>query len=426
MLASTFLRLLDEAKKQTILVVGDIILDHYVYGNLRTDENHHVPLLEHQAEDFALGGAGHVAAQLAALGCEVTLAGNTGDATHLSRLCFSNRIEFYPTRINQTTPEKIRLITGDRYVARWDIGSYSNTCPQIPEIKSNCVVISSHGDVIFPDFRSPVVADYKNPTWESYRRAWCCTPTEQELTKLCGSSLKESTSILRFKSYCPYIVVTRGRDGILLDREGKYYHTQSGKFPVDPLGAGDVVTATMAILGPTQEGVELANFLAALSTEFIGTFPLTKSEIAKRLTSEDIVEQVKLWKLAREKVIFTNGCFDILHEGHISFLEKARSQGNRLIIGLNSDESIRRLKGSQRPTISEKERARILRSFADRVVIFHEDTPERLVEEIRPDMIVKGIDWLDKPIPGSKFAPTTCLNSGSQVTTTKLLEKLHG
>jgi D-beta-D-heptose 7-phosphate kinase/D-beta-D-heptose 1-phosphate adenosyltransferase len=215
---------------------------------------------------------------------------------------------------------------------------------------------------------------------------------------------------------------------VTLDSEGLYYHAKSGsgrmiqaqpRAAYDVSGAGDMVIAS-AVFGlasgmPLDQALEFANFAAGMEVERIGAQPIARREMLRRLAAEAGITPEKVLPLDElkslldehrrrgDRIVFTNGCFDLIHAGHVKFLQFARSQGDVLVVGLNSDGSVRALKGAPRPILPERERAAILAAFepVDCVIIFDEDTPAALINEVQPDILVKGEDWREKGVVGS-------------------------
>jgi D-beta-D-heptose 7-phosphate kinase/D-beta-D-heptose 1-phosphate adenosyltransferase len=218
-----------------------------------------------------------------------------------------------------------------------------------------------------------------------------------------------------------YLTVTLGDKGIAVVRKGLRTHAPAVARQVfDVSGAGDTVIATLALcLGcgiPIETAVELANVAAGIVVTKIGTVPIDRNELLgtlsqdiplhaddKILSRERLLARLATWRVAGDRIVFTNGCYDLLHVGHISLLERARQQGNRLIVALNSDDSVRRLKGPNRPMVGEEERARVLAALSaiDAVVVFSENTPLELIRAVRPDVLVKGGDYTEETVIGA-------------------------
>lgn len=242
------------------------------------------------------------------------------------------------------------------------------------------------------------------------------------------------------------VVVTRSEKGMSLVNGNKVLHSPAAAIEVfDVSGAGDTVAATLlaAVAGKValEDAIYLANRAAGIVVAKVGTYPVHRDELLKDLLAEDrkqgrgyrtlswqeIASLAATWKACGEKIVFTNGCFDILHVGHVSYLEKAARLGKHLIVGLNTDASVRRLKGETRPLVHELDRARVLAALAcvDAVVLFDQDTPTELIEKIRPDILVKGGDYKPEEVAGREYAgEVRIIDFEEGYSTTGVVEKI--
>ena len=256
------------------------------------------------------------------------------------------------------------------------------------------------------------------------------TPNLKELSEACGTTLanherevKEAALALMKKSGVQQVAVTRSAKGILwVDNEShSFQHPALAREVYDVSGAGDTVVAVLAAaIGaqlPRRFALHLANCAAGVVVGKVGTYAISQSELAASLndnvhrdvavlTLSELRQTVKAWRDAGDSIVFTNGCFDLIHRGHLTYLEAAAELGDHLIVGVNSDASIRRLKGSLRPIVAEEDRAYHLAALraVDAVVVFDEDTPYELIREIRPDVLVKGGDYSPDDVVGKEFA----------------------
>jgi D-beta-D-heptose 7-phosphate kinase/D-beta-D-heptose 1-phosphate adenosyltransferase len=217
-----------------------------------------------------------------------------------------------------------------------------------------------------------------------------------------------------------FLAVTRGEEGItLFDKTDEHHIAATAKQVFDVSGAGDTVIATLAAglihgLSP-QDALSLANTAAGIVVGKVGTVPIQLDELLHELTAKNTSEQadkitdlaglklkVDAWRAAKQKIVFTNGCFDLLHAGHVTYLEAAKKTGDKLILGLNTDRSVSALKGPTRPVIHENDRARVLAALEaiDAVILFDEDTPLNLIHAVKPDVIVKGDDYTEDQVVG--------------------------
>ena len=260
-----------------------------------------------------------------------------------------------------------------------------------------------------------MLVDPKARSFERYRGATLICPNQKELALACGASscgLEELLTAGRqmlSSLEIQFMAVTLGERGIaLLSAEGRKIFPAAARQVFDVSGAGDTVAAVLALAmaagADIESGVQMANLAAGIAVSKTGTAPVCRQELRAVLERDVGLQAEKkvvdletlLWRAARwrqqsQRVVFTNGCFDLLHAGHISLLEQARRKGDRLVVGLNRDASVQRNKGSLRPVVGEAERARILAALSavDAVVLFHDDTPIRLIRALRPDVLVK-------------------------------------
>lgn len=445
-----------------IVVIGDVILDRYLWGSVgRISPEAPVPVVKTERFSETLGGAANVANNLAALGCAVTLIGICGRderAESLRRILSQKKIR---TRIieddSRPTTTKTRIMAGKQQVLRLDEEDNQEIAPGLlgrvkdafaAEIKGcRAVIVSDYGkglltsvdfvgDVIGTAHRRnvPVLVDPKGGEWRRYHNATCITPNTAELEAAAGMTLggdedKLTAQARRIRRQCglQWLLVTRGARGmVLVGPEDDITSIPAQALEVyDVSGAGDTVIAALAAAlaaGATfVEAAHMANTAAGIVVGKLGTQPILQSELAAawpcgdrqrhypfsaaKTTARDAAkEKVVQWRRAGEKVVFTNGCFDLLHPGHISLLYQARSLGDRLVVGLNTDASVRRLKGAQRPILSEQDRAALLSALAcvDLVVFFDEDTPIDLLKLLEPDILVKGSDYRLEEVVGKE------------------------
>lgn len=442
-----------------ILVIGDVMLDRYYYGEVnRISPEAPVPVVKVCEERLSAGGAGNVAVNLVNLGCKVSIAGAIGDdssASLLKEAFLSKGIDISGLILRDCpTITKVRILGGRQQVVRVDFEEVS-PLKRVEEEKvldwflkeidgSSCVVISDYGKgfctaglcrfIVEESKRRkiPVVIDPKGPDWKKYEGAFLVTPNVKELGEAYGKSVpnldreieKAGSEVLnRYK--LQNLLVTRSEKGMtLFEGESIYHIPTKAKEVFDVSGAGDTVVATLAACIATGkslfESAKLSNIAAGVVVGKVGTAPITLSELEEALKNssfklsveskiksfDQAIELVRRWKRDGFKIVFTNGCFDLLHVGHIYSLEEAKKRGDKLIVGLNSDASVRRLKGEGRPLIPQEDRARMLAAleFVDCIVIFDDDTPEKLISLIRPDVLVKGGDYRVEEVVGREYA----------------------
>ncbi|MFO7557496.1 MAG: bifunctional D-glycero-beta-D-manno-heptose-7-phosphate kinase/D-glycero-beta-D-manno-heptose 1-phosphate adenylyltransferase HldE [Desulfobacterales bacterium] len=445
-----------------ILVVGDIMLDRYHWGEVRRiSPEGPVPVMHVLEKSEVLGGAGNVAANLAGLGCRTTVIGLIGKDTagrHIQKMLDDRNIQgCLVSNKLKSTITKTRIMAQGQQLIRLDEENPEPIGPKLSdrifsEIEARltgcqAVILSDYGKGIFQSpglcrriidlcrkKNRPVLVDPKGTDWERYRNATAVTPNTSELKSVAGlttnipeKELKRVAKSIEKRFDLDWLLVTRGAKGMcLFGADGTFKKIPAVAREVfDVSGAGDTVIATVTAALATgfsfMEAAEIANSAAGIVVGKLGTQPVTAAELdvalqldeKKRQSSEGIHTtslegaqiMVKSWRSSGKKVVFTNGCFDLLHPGHINLLHQARSFGDRLIIGLNTDSSIKRLKGDLRPILSEQDRAAILNALdcVDLVVLFDEDTPLELIKTLKPDVLVKGADYKIEEVVGRQY-----------------------
>ena len=438
------------------LVIGDLMLDRYLIGEVeRISPEAPVPVVLLKQQDERAGGAANVAANLAKLGIPTRLAGyigNDADGQLLIDLVQSIGINTQAIVHSATHPTitKTRIIGGHQQMMRLDQESradYSNTdkaeLKRLVQTELSArpaiVVLSDYakgvtetaftGYVIQEARRLgiPVLVDPKGRDFSKYHGATALTPNKRETAEACSVNYHDNEALLlaaqklRASLALEFLAVTRGEEGISLFEPEQVKHIPAtAKQVFDVSGAGDTVIATLAagmIHGLAHtEALHLANIAAGVVVGKVGTVPITQEELHHALISEEAVSQadkicdlqslkirVAQWQSRGERIVFTNGCFDLLHAGHVTYLEAARKAGDRLILGLNTDRSVKALKGPTRPIIHETDRARVLAALeaVDAVILFDEDTPIELIKTLRPDVIAKGSDYTEAQVVGA-------------------------
>ena len=442
-----FKHFFDNKKRPSVIVVGDLILDEYIWGSVsRVSPEAPVPILESKSENMALGGAANVANNLVALGCEVHLVGAIGQDEKGDRLL--NLIENLGVHtegiyrfVHRPTTAKVRVIAHNQQVLRIDkednrpiteetenkfIYYLNQTIP-----KMDGVICSDYKKGILTDkvlktimhraknSKKMVIVDPKSKDFAIYKGASVITPNEKEVEEASPIKITSSLDLERSAEYLlgltkgEALLITRGKDGMFLySNNAKPIEISTVAREVyDVTGAGDTVISVFGLAAFSgfafEEAAWLANMAAGVVVGKLGTATVTLREINEFLqeemlrSSQTVLEVEELKKIVSQakaigkKVVFTNGCFDIIHGGHIEFLQKAKSLGDFLIVGLNSDSSVSQLKGEQRPIKNQEERANILSAlkYVDYIAIFDELTPENLIREVHPDILCKGDDY---------------------------------
>ena len=454
---TTPLDLLARFKDARVLVVGDVMLDRFVYARVsRLSPEAPVPVLAVEREAASLGGAGNVARNIVSLGGKATLIGGKGNDEAGGRLDEllskdGNITNALLTAESGRTTEKIRYIADQQQVMRadyetiWQDNESGKTLAAVRDLLAGhaALVISDYAKGFLPPALvkdlialgraagKPVIVDPKGARLAHYDGATLITPNKQEARNATGieaesdSGVEEAAqSLLKSLPLLSAVVITRGPAGLSLrTREGETVHVLARPRDVfDVSGAGDTVVAALALAlavgGDLRIAAGLANSAAGIAVSMVGTAAVTADELAGELHSRQLEsaekkivsperaqEWLKLWRAKGRRIGFTNGCFDLVHPGHIALLRQARAKCDRLVVGLNSDASVRRLKGAGRPVQDEMARAIVLASLAmaDLVVIFGEDTPENLIRQLRPDVLVKGADYKREDVVGADF-----------------------
>ena len=440
-----------------IAVIGDVMVDRYVFGDVsRISPEAPVPVNRVSSVKEVLGGAGNVASNLANLDCHVYLGAVAGVDDHgrvLDKLLIADGIDtsglIYDN--NRSTITKMRILGDRQQMMRLDFETITPITTDEEErlvswLDGLCqqglqgIVISDYGKgVCTPTLLQEVfrlahtynvqtIVDPKGADWSKYDGATCITPNVKELGESLGrvipnedASVIEAAKEVLGKLNIQYIIGTRSAKGItVVAKDGRTWHnpaTQQDVFDVS--GAGDTVVAMMISCLASglsmRLALHIANGAAGIVVSKVGTYPIHRQELidlwqsVRQLTAssplytkEEMKALIDKWQSMDETVVFTNGCFDILHRGHITYLQEAAQLGRHLIIGLNSDASVRRLKGETRPIVSEVDRAALLSALqcVDGVVLFEEDTPAKLLAYLRPNILVKGGDYKKEEIVG--------------------------
>ncbi len=442
-------------KETHVLVVGDVMLDRYIWGDVeRISPEAPVPVVRAAHRSDQPGGAANVAMNVAGLGARVTLAGFAGqdaDRATLDRCLSDARVQARLTTVpSHPTTSKLRILGGQQQILRLDVErtsaypdqAYEELGASISALLHDvqAVVLSDYAKgvlteqvcrAVIDQARSrgvAVLVDPKHRDFARYRGATTICPNLLELSAATGLPHKEAGPLLDAaatmlpKLGLDYLTVTLSEKGIAVVRpDGRRVFPAVARQVFDVSGAGDTVIATLALSLASglsiEDAVPLANIAAGIVVSKVGTVPVTRDELLTGLTPEielraaekvlpldRLVTRVNAWRSSGERVVFTNGCFDLLHVGHITLMEDARRQGDRLVVAINSDASVSGLKGPTRPVVSESDRGRVLAALAavDAVVVFGEPTPLRLIEAIRPDVIVKGGDYSEDTVVGAK------------------------
>ena len=450
------------------------MLDRYLWGKVDLiSPEAPVPVVHVLQASDAAGGAGNVALNLSGLACPVAICGVVGqdpEGRALLDIFSKHRIPIggIVTAPQRSTIVKTRIIGGHQQMLRLDKEDSAALSPQCLkdlvcaidkqfEERPAGVILSDYGKGVVSSevcshvieharaLRIPVLVDPKGYDYTKYACATAICPNRGELARVVAAPLEELSRLfvlgqkLRRKVEVDYIVLTLSELGIaLIGEDGVIDFPALAHEVFDVSGAGDTVIAVLAASMKAglhlHDSIRLANLAAGIVVGKLGTVPVAREELLaavmapvqpdseKCLSLPGVLGKLAKWRSAGDRIVFTNGCFDILHAGHISLLDRARSAGDRLIVGLNTDRSVAALKGPSRPIVSELERARVLSALSavDAVVLFDEETPLSLIQALRPHVLVKGGDYAADEIVGAKEVQ----QGGGQVVIVPLVEGL--
>lgn len=446
---SNILALLPKAR---VLCIGDIMLDRYVYGSAeRLSPEAPIPVLRKTREKEVPGGLGNVVANLAALGAGVSVLSIVGDdeaGRSLSRLIDERTGKAGGLIVDPSRPTtvKTRFVAGQQQLLRVDdedAKAVSGLTAQemgrrLADAVDGCdvVVLSDYAKGVLTreivarvmelaaQAGKPVVVDPKVRDFSFYRGASVITPNRKELEEAAGFRAGTDDEVraaaLKLIDACGVraVLATRSQDGmsVITAKDDPVHIRAQAREVFDVSGAGDtvvaVLSAALAVGAPLAAAAQLANAAAGIVVGKSGTATVTADEIHAALTRPSaggatslpgVMELAERWRSQGFRVGFTNGCFDLLHPGHVSLLRQAREQCDRLVVGLNSDASVRRLKGASRPVHDQDARATVLSALdmVDAVILFDEDTPIDLIRALRPDVLVKGADYTVDRVVGA-------------------------
>lgn len=444
-------------KKPNILVIGDLMIDHYLWGSCdRISPEAPVQVVNVKKESSVLGGAGNVINNLFALGAKVDVISVMGDDAVANELkSLLEKIEVSSSNLiveeNRKTSKKSRLIASQQQVLRYDMESIDDISEQssnkiLENLKVNIkkydsVILSDYGKGVLTtnltkeiikianENNVKVLVDPKGKDYSKYKGSYTLTPNKKEAMEATNIDIKDEKSLVKaledLKQKCDLEVslITLSENGIAILKDELIVKPTVAREVYDVTGAGDTVIASIAFaLGNDlniEEAISFANLAAGVVVGKIGSATASLDEIYeyesslhKSSSTSHIKTFQEIEKLAYKfhelgkKVVFTNGCFDILHAGHVKYLEVAKSYGDVLIVGVNADSSVRKLKGPTRPINNQDDRAYILASLesVDYVVIFEEETPYELIKLVKPHTLVKGGDYEGKDVVGQDIA----------------------
>ncbi len=446
-----------QGKSPKLLVIGDLMIDHYLWGSCeRISPEAPVQVVNVKSESAVLGGAGNVINNLNALGAQVdviSVIGGCEISEELKELLADIRVDtqYLITQKDRITSKKSRIIASQQQVVRYDRESTDEISSEsqkeiLTTFKSiiadyDAVLLSDYGKGVLTneltkslisianESNKKVLVDPKGLDYSKYKGAYLLTPNKKEASEATQIIIKDETSltqaITQLKTQCDLDVslITLSEQGVAIFDDELRTHPTVAREVFDVTGAGDTVLASLGFALACEYGiddaVEFSNLAAGVVVGKIGSATATLNEIIEyesslnKSTSDEHIKTLnEITALSEElkarskKIIFTNGCFDILHAGHVRYLETAKSYGDVLILGLNSDKSVTALKGDGRPINTQMDRAYILAALeaVDYVVVFDEDTPYDLIKAVKPHILVKGGDYKGKEVVGQDIA----------------------
>jgi D-beta-D-heptose 7-phosphate kinase/D-beta-D-heptose 1-phosphate adenosyltransferase len=443
-----------------VAVIGDVMLDAYLMGRIgRISPEAPVPVFEVLEEQLMLGGAANVAKCLIALGARARLCGVTGadpDAEALAAECAALGVAAAALVADPSRPttRKTRVVAQHQQMMRLDREVTSPVAQDVQRqlvvaveeaiADADAVVLSDYGKGVLSEAVCraaisaaaqrdvPVIVDPKDLPWDRYRGATLIKPNRREAGWFVGQSVggdaevADAASAIGQHLEAAHVLVTRSERGMTLwtgagaSGPRVLHEPPLARDVFDVTGAGDAVAAALAAAmaggADAVAAMRVANVAGAVKVSKFGAAVVTPPEILEAVGHRAAAHEKKVMSAERaasfaaelrhrgKTVVFTNGCFDILHAGHVHYLEASRQHGDALIVGLNTDASVKRLKGPSRPVQNEADRAHIMASQAcvDAVVLFDQDTPIELIRAVRPDVLTKGADYVNKPVVGAQ------------------------
>ena len=468
-----------QGKSPKLLVIGDLMIDHYLWGSCeRISPEAPVQVVNVKSESAVLGGAGNVINNLNALGAQVdviSVIGGCEISDELKTLLSNINVDsqYLITQKDRITSKKSRIIASQQQVVRYDRESTDeiNSESQKQILDTFNSIITDYDGVLLSDYgkgvltkelttsliaianknNKKVLVDPKGLDYSKYKGAYLLTPNKKEASEATKVDIKDDDSltkaITQLKTECDLDVslITLSEQGVAIYDDRLRTHPTVAREVFDVTGAGDTVLASLGFAlacgYEIDDAVEFSNLAAGVVVGKIGSATASLNEIieyesslnksssdAHIKTLNEITVLSKELKARGKKIIFTNGCFDILHAGHVRYLETAKSYGDVLILGLNSDRSVKALKGENRPINTQLDRAYILAALeaVDYVVVFDDDTPYDLIKAVKPHTLVKGGDYEGKAVVGQDIADELKLvQFVDGKSTTKTIEKIQ-
>ena len=468
-----------QGKSPKILVIGDLMIDHYLWGSCeRISPEAPVQVINVGDESMSLGGAGNVINNLNALGAQVdviSVIGNCETSGKLKALLANIKVntKYLITQNKRITSKKTRIISSQQQVVRYDHESTDEISDESQKsiLASFEKLVSNYDAVLLSDYgkgvltieltqsliaiannkNKKVLVDPKGLDYSKYRGSYLLTPNKKEASEATKINITDDASLtkaitqLKTEYDLDVSLITLSEQGVAIYDDKLRVHPTVSREVFDVTGAGDTVLASLGFAlacgYKIDAAVEFANLAAGVVVGKIGSAIATLNEIIEYESSlnkstsdehiktfDEIASLSKELKARGKKIIFTNGCFDILHIGHVRYLETAKSYGDILILGLNSDRSVTSIKGKGRPINIQLDRAYMLAALeaVDYVVVFDEDTPYDLIKAVKPDVLVKGSDYEGKKVVGQDITDELKLvEFVDGKSTTKTIEKIR-
>jgi D-beta-D-heptose 7-phosphate kinase/D-beta-D-heptose 1-phosphate adenosyltransferase len=420
---------------QHIILLGDIIVDHTIQGTstrFANETQHPVPIIQSTTEKYDLGGGSNVLANLSALSCKVFMFGRMGtDRSEQINQMMPNCENHIIVDPHYITTTKHRIYNGSKLICRYDNEQYKETstaeCNEILLQISKIIKTYPITSVVFSDYNNGFlteelcrrVIDLSNKYGictvidprHNYKKYVGCTiikPNRLELKNIFNIDLDKVSLLHAHKELhdmigCKTSIITLANKGISAYTDNKIYsYCEDVANVIDVLGAGDIVCSVISAYHSLdiQTLLYYTSYFASISVKYVGVYIITQKDMEQLFLYKEIPS------LSKNKIVFTNGCFDILHSAHIELFAFCRSLGSTVIVGLNSDASIKRLKGLTRPVNCFEDRVKMLKaiSYIDFIIPFEEDTPEQLIKSIRPDYLIKGGDYKKDEVIGREYA----------------------
>jgi D-beta-D-heptose 7-phosphate kinase/D-beta-D-heptose 1-phosphate adenosyltransferase len=460
--------------KKSIAVFGDYILDEYWMGSSsRISPEAPVPVIKHHSRKKRHGGVGNVIMNLYHMGADVRWVSCMPSDNISADLASVPDSRNMPSEIirkwtfpqngmsynsKKVTPQKIRIVSDRQQVARYDIEDDKSfaTSDLIEHFDRNTDYIENCSAIVISDYNKgfltdefieyiiaygrkneiPVLVDTKRYGYSCFKGATTLTPNKDELYRMVnysGGSVHEALKAMKDIYDLDFATVTLSEEGIMVwDGNEIYYHKSDPIEVYDVTGAGDSSLAALAVGIANnmsyQDAIHLANMAGTVAVQHLGTYYVGIEDLQNETQStvNTTIKAINKMRSQGKSIVFTNGCFDLLHPGHLDLLREAKEQGDYLVVGINSDASVKRNKGPNRPVMSESQRAEMLMALemVDKVIIFDEDTPLETIKNLSPDVLVKGEDWTGNVVGSEYVSRVHIVKFKKDIHTSGIIDKI--